>query len=674
MKKEWYKKLHSAIRKAAVCMGIAVCAAGMTGTMSYAATKVETIEGHPIYDNTINGRAITNGGSEGLTRRSANFPAKYDPRTNGKVTRVEDQGDTNTCWAFSTIAAAESNILKKGYADSSLNLSENHLVYFFFNRQTDATGYTRGDYNKAVNHWAQTGNDLYSPAMALSTWAGVAMSKGSEDNADGTYAPIALPAKQCYQTSYRVKNVYFYNYNVNTVKQAVSDYGAVAIGMYLTGAYWNNETASYYSNVKTSGNHAVTIVGWDDTWSPSKFRSGKQPSSPGAWIVKNSYGPDFGDNGYIYISYQDVNLQEVVAYDMEPTAQSYTTNYQHDGSACPVYTFNIPSGSSVSNIFTAKGSSRGYNEVLKAVSLSTFSYNVNYSIQIYTGVLNANNPQSGTAMLARPQTGTITKAGYNRIELNTPVTLTYGEKYSVVITLTSRNGGKIAVSCDSSYNAGSDWLQYVANVGSGQSFIYSNRSWEDVGKSQQANIRLKAYTVNTTQKTTYRLNTTGLYLSRGSYNRLAVTTNPGGAKRTVYWYTSNPNVVRVASNGTIGGAGYGVAYVTARFASGNRLVSLRCKVVVGPTKINRLYVAGAKNTLAVAWSRCADANGYVIYYSNKANGGYRQLAVVNNTNTTFYRNTRVRKGTYYIKMRPYRRVGNTILYGDLTPARGLVVR
>ena len=61
----------------------------------------------------------------------------YDPRSHGTVTSVKNQS-FNTCWAFSTLAAGEQSLLKKGYSDvSSLDLSEAHLSYFFYHPVND---------------------------------------------------------------------------------------------------------------------------------------------------------------------------------------------------------------------------------------------------------------------------------------------------------------------------------------------------------------------------------------------------------------------------------------------------------------------------------------------------------------------------------------------------------
>ena len=81
------------------------------------------------------------------------------------------------------------------------------------------------------------------------------------------------------------------------------------------------------------------------------------------------------------------------------------------------------------NIFTAKS-----NEALKAVSFYTTDSNCNYEIYIYT------NPGSNSLKSSRPcssKSGTIPVAGYHTIPLDSGVQLKAGQKFSVVLKLTT---------------------------------------------------------------------------------------------------------------------------------------------------------------------------------------------------------------------------------------------
>ena len=669
-------------KKAMLFVGMGVCIIGLVPTTAQA-KQVGTFEGYPVFDNEFNGVHIEDvGGSVTLRGRGASYPVKYV----GKVSnRVENQGNYNTCWAFAAVAAMEGNIIQKGYEDNTVNLSENHLAYFFYNRVTDPVGYTEGDSNMTFGYWANNGGLMQGTALHLTTWAGAVKERTSEDDAYGEYKPQSLATTTCYNSDYRVANTYFFNYNVNTVKQAIMDYGAVAAGIYIDAAYWNASKASYYCPLD-KGNHAVTIVGWDDSYSRNNFAS--NPGRDGAWVVKNSYGSTFGDGGYMYVSYADASLTEIIAYDMVKTSGSYDRNYQYDGSAAPGLYYYQPSGTTVSNVYRVKSGT--YNEELKAVAINVYSTNVNYTVQIYTGVTGS-SPTSGKSVYK--QSGTLTKAGYNQIVLKKAVTLAAKEKYAVVIKLTAPNGGKIKIGCDASMNGG--WIQFKNTVGKGQSYVKVGKKWYDTGKSSGAskvgiysdstsggavllgktytNVRIKAYTDNTTQKTTYKLSSKNLGVSKGSTAKLSLTITPSSVKRKVKWTSSNKAVATVSSSGKVTGKSYGTTTIKATFVAGKSNKTLKCKVTVGPAKVKNFKVKGAKKKVTVSWKASSGAGGYEIYYSKKKSGGYKKLAAVTGGSKTKY-SGKLKKGTYYVKMRPYMSKDGKKLYGSYTSVKTVKVK
>ena len=84
---------------------------------------------------------------------------------------------------------------------------------------------------------------------------------------------------------------------------------------FVTDMFWSDEgyydtvdyTYYYHGDITVGGNHGILIVGWDD----DKIVTGGTNSpkgSKGAWIIKNSWGDSFGENGYFYISYYDQTL------------------------------------------------------------------------------------------------------------------------------------------------------------------------------------------------------------------------------------------------------------------------------------------------------------------------------------------------------------------------------
>ena len=670
-------------KKAMVFVGMGICILGSL-PMEAQAKQVGTFEGHPIFDNEFNkGVTIEDvGDTSSLQNRGATYSSKYMGKA---ASRVEDQGNYNTCWAFAAAAAMEGNIIHKGYETSSLNLSENHIAYFFYNRVADPVGYTQGDFNIAAGYWADNGGLIQGTALHLTTWAGAVKETTSEDDVEGLYAPRSLEDATCYKSDYRVEDTYFFNYDVNTVKQAIMDYGAVAAGIFMDAEYWNPNNAAYYCT-EYNGNHAITIVGWDDTYSKGNFNA--TPSRDGAWIIRNSYGSSFGDGGYMYVSYDDASLMEIVAYDMVKTSASYDRNYQYDGTGAPELYYYLPSGTAVSNVYRVKSST--YNEELKAVAINVYAANVNYTVDIYTGLKNA-TPTSGKKMYT--QSGTLKAAGYNQIKLNQPVTLTAKEKYAVIITLRSQNGGKIKVGCDASMNGG--WIMFKNTVGTGQTFVKMGSKWYDTGKDSGAskvavygddsngratelgytytNARIKAYTDNTTQKTTYKLSGKTLGVSKGGTANLSLNISPSSVKRNVKWVTSNKKVATVSSSGKVKGKSYGTATIKATFVAGNSTKTLKCKVTVGPSKVKNFKVKGAKKKITVNWKANSAASGYEIYYSKKKTDGYKKLAAVTSGSQSKY-SKKLSAGTYYVKMRPYLTKDGKKLYGSYTSVKSVKVK
>ena len=71
--------------------------------------------------------------------KSVSLPAKYNLADNNFVSKVKNQNPYGTCWAFSTLASLESTLIKSGNADSSVDLSEKHLIWFNYNGADSST-------------------------------------------------------------------------------------------------------------------------------------------------------------------------------------------------------------------------------------------------------------------------------------------------------------------------------------------------------------------------------------------------------------------------------------------------------------------------------------------------------------------------------------------------------
>ena len=121
--------------------------------------------------------------------------------------------------------------------------------------------------------------------------------------------------------------------------------------------------------------HSVSLVGWNDNYPKTNFSdNGRMPENNGAWLCRNSWGPDCAENGYFWISYEDATLTNFCSFEAE-SLDNYDCIYQYDGAG-----WNLGIGSEkVANVFTAESL-----EKLRAVSFYTNS-NIDYLIEIYTG-------------------------------------------------------------------------------------------------------------------------------------------------------------------------------------------------------------------------------------------------------------------------------------------------
>ena len=138
-------------------------------------------------------------------------------------------------------------------------------------------------------------------------------------------------------------------------------------------------TYGYYYNGTTDVNHAICIVGWDDNYDKNNFLNGAPAN--GAFIIRNSWGSYWGDNGYFYVSYYDKYLgnsdKNVVFMNAEPTS-NYDNIYQYDPLGAVGYYGYDSNVGWFSNVFTAKN-----NELLKASSFYVLKANSAYELYVY---------------------------------------------------------------------------------------------------------------------------------------------------------------------------------------------------------------------------------------------------------------------------------------------------
>jgi len=208
----------------------------------------------------------------------ADLPASYDWRAHGGVTAVKDQGSCGSCWAFATVAPLESQI--KAKCGTEENLSEQYLVSCNLNGWGCSGGWFAHDYHLSL---ARSGDEPGAVLESIFPYvAANATCQGPYDH------PNQLISWSYVASSYGVPTA-------AAIKQAIYDYGPVAAAVCVGSHFTSYGSGIYDYNESCSGdvNHAITLVGWVDDPGPDN----------GYWILKNSWAPSWGEQGYMRIRY-----------------------------------------------------------------------------------------------------------------------------------------------------------------------------------------------------------------------------------------------------------------------------------------------------------------------------------------------------------------------------------
>ena len=493
-------------------------------------------------------------GNNNVLNQSSVLPEKFDLRAQGKVTSVKNQGGIGDCWAFSFLGGIESNLAvntKKQYDFSEINMATHH-------------GFDLG-----VN---DGGNNEMATAY-VARWDG--MVNESDDPYPNPPDASNVVLKDNLKMRKHVQDIDFIPNRTSStdnsdLKTAVMNYGAVSTSLYMDESIYLKNN-SYYCNDGTISNHAIDIVGWDDSYSADNFNV--KPAGNGAFICKNSWGQAFGEQGYFYVSYYDkiIGNDNAVITNTE-AANNYSKIYQYDTLGLTGYR-NYSSGTNwFSNVFTASNDVNG-SEELQAVSFYTINPNASYEIYAEPNYeVNGFNNIKATVL----KSGVISVPGYHTIKLNSPIQIPKGKKFAVAIKLV---GSPIPVESTVTNYASK------ATAQSGQSYIgYDGQSWTDLVSS---NVCLKAFT-----KVNYAVPVTGIALGNTTLNinkdassSLIATVSPATATdKNLLWESDNEKIVTVDDSGNVKAISPGKATVTVATEDGN--FKAQCYVYVkGDLKI-----------------------------------------------------------------------------------------
>ena len=223
-------------------------------------------------------------------KRSADMKA-FNWRDINMMTPVKNQKACGSCWAFSGLGVYEA--VYKIMHGKELDLSEQYVVDCL-------EGITPAGVTADCGSCIGGGN---TPFMFRSmVTSGVALESQVPYLGQNSFC-----SKKNADMPYRIKQYGYISYNppsVKDIKEAICKYGPVFSSLKVTQLFMAYGGGIYDETVPVSSpmdtNHAIVIVGWDD--------------SKNAWLMRNSWSEQWGEDGYVWVQYGCANIGNNVAW------------------------------------------------------------------------------------------------------------------------------------------------------------------------------------------------------------------------------------------------------------------------------------------------------------------------------------------------------------------------
>ena len=217
--------------------------------------------------------------------------ATYNGITGNWITPVRDQGVCGSCWAFGSLGAMEAAYkIYKRKPDLDIDFSEQYMVSCVEKNCTiggcNAGGCKGYSFYKTLKWIKQNG------AIPESCFPYQAIDAEGCNYYNCDFPPVTCDQKcnDWQENIVEINNYRILNDDPQTIKNALILFGPLFIGI---------------------GNHAVTLIGYND--------NEESPEEDGYWIYKNSWGENYGENGYGKLYYSnEPGIGSVAFFEFEP--------------------------------------------------------------------------------------------------------------------------------------------------------------------------------------------------------------------------------------------------------------------------------------------------------------------------------------------------------------------
>lgn len=463
---------------------------------------------------------------------------------------------------------------KKGSTAKVYDYSERHMEYgtskYFLNDVTNPYGYNRtvgdgGQWYTAIAYLTNGQGAILEKEMPFQNNETLINLNEIQNKtvSSQVYDTVDFPNYQKETDAAKALEI------KNSIKQHIQNYGSVYASMHGNSASatafscYNNTTGAKYCSSDTHHplDHAVSIVGWDDNYAIDNFAASARPSNKGAWIIRNSWGErqetsltdlkeevfktyqtqciangwssaseipnsfiesagftiendmaylPVGDNGFMYVSYEDVNIAKTLFGIVKASdTVNYENIYQYDEFYPAYQMFYNENKIFLGNIFSKQTSTKEY-----ITQISLYAPEA-YTCKVYVNPNGTNNSKSNLQLvnLKSGETQSIS-SGFHTLEFATPIEIK-SSNFFVAVEIQTNNASQATFSLETKVDSVPAFDSVKTETGK-CFFTTQNASgelndWIDLSKLSSINTNLlngdstiKVYTTSTVEDTSLK--------------------------------------------------------------------------------------------------------------------------------------------------------------------------